>query len=106
MTDGHWATTSTEVPINEFSFIAVTYNADATTNDPIFYRNAAVVAITEAATPVGTRDSDTGEDLLIGNRSAGDKTWNDLIGEVWGYNRILTPTEIQRNYLATKWRYR
>jgi len=29
-----------------------------------------------------------------------------LIGEVMIYNRALTPQEIQRNYLATKWRYR
>ena len=28
------------------------------------------------------------------------------IGEVRIYNRALTPLEIQRNYLATKWRYR
>lgn len=28
-----------------------------------------------------------------------------LIGEVVVYNRALTPAEIQRNYLATKWRY-
>lgn len=27
------------------------------------------------------------------------------IGEVRIYNRVLTPLEIQRNYLATKWRY-
>ena len=31
---------------------------------------------------------------------------NALIGEVRIYNRTLTPLEIQRNYLATKWRYR
>ena len=29
-----------------------------------------------------------------------------LIGEVWIYSRVLTPLEIQHNYLATKWRYR
>jgi len=28
------------------------------------------------------------------------------IGEVWVYNRALTPQEIQRNYMATKWRYK
>lgn len=29
-----------------------------------------------------------------------------IIGEVRLYNRLLTSGEIQRNYLATKWRYR
>ena len=28
-----------------------------------------------------------------------------LMGEARAYNRALTPLEIQRNYLATKWRY-
>ena len=28
-----------------------------------------------------------------------------LIGDVRVYNRALTPLEIQRIYLATKWRY-
>jgi hypothetical protein len=32
--------------------------------------------------------------------------YHGLIGEVRIYNRALTPQEIQRNYLATKWRYR
>lgn len=27
-------------------------------------------------------------------------------GEIWIYNRALSPQEIQHNYLATKWRYR
>jgi len=36
----------------------------------------------------------------------GANYWNGIIGEVSLYNRALTPQEIQRNYLATKWRYR
>ena len=35
--------------------------------------------------------------------------WGDYkgnIGEIRIYNRVLTPQEIQQNYLATKWRYR
>jgi hypothetical protein len=31
--------------------------------------------------------------------------WNCKIGEVRVYNRALNPSEIQSNYLATKWRY-
>ena len=32
--------------------------------------------------------------------------WKGTVGEVAGRNRLSTPLEIQRIYLATKWRYR
>ena len=32
-------------------------------------------------------------------------TLNGMMGEVWIYQRGLSPMESQRNYLATKWRY-
>lgn len=32
--------------------------------------------------------------------------YNNMVGEVREYRRALLPQEIQRNYLATKWRYR
>ncbi len=43
----------------------------------------------------------------IGARAATSEMFFDgLIGEVWVYNRLLSLLEDQRNYLATKWRYR
>ena len=36
----------------------------------------------------------------------GSYFFNGLLGEVRIYSRALTVTEIQRNYLATKWRYK
>lgn len=47
-------------------------------------------------------------DVRIGRleRSGGDAFHTGYIGEVWVYNRPLTPQEIQHNYLATKYRYR
>ena len=46
-------------------------------------------------------------EVWIGNYDEGNDTrwFNGDIGEVRIYNRALTPQEIQRNYLATKWRY-
>ena len=46
--------------------------------------------------------------LTIGCRhesAAYDVFHKGLIGEVRIYRRALTPTEVQHNYLATKWRY-
>jgi hypothetical protein len=45
--------------------------------------------------------------LRIGNRSvATDRAFDGRIAEVRLYSRALTSQETQRNYLATKWRYR
>jgi len=42
----------------------------------------------------------------IGSNSAGTgRFYPGLIGEFLLYSRVLTPQEIQRHYLATKWRY-
>ena len=43
--------------------------------------------------------------LLVG-LYYGDRYHTDKIGEVLLYSRVLTTQEIQRIYLATKWRYR
>jgi len=38
-------------------------------------------------------------------QGSGEDNMNATIGEVAVYNRVLTPLEIQHNYLAAKWRY-
>ncbi len=44
-------------------------------------------------------------DIWIGGAASWPRWTTGIIGEVRVYNRALTPTEIQQNYLATKWRY-
>jgi hypothetical protein len=44
-------------------------------------------------------------DSFIGGWAPEAKWYQGLIGEVRIYNRALIVTEIQQNYLATKWRY-
>ncbi len=43
---------------------------------------------------------------FLGTIGKSSYSFHGLIGEVRVYNRVLTPLEIQHNYLATKWRYR
>lgn len=50
---------------------------------------------------------DTGSTAtLVGAVNMTALVFQGIIGEVRLYRRVLTPAEIQRNYLATKWRYR
>ncbi len=52
-----------------------------------------------------------GVNTVLDKCKIGENYWTSsgnfdgLIGEVGLYNRVLTPLEIQHNYLATKWRY-
>jgi len=88
------------ISLDAWQFAAVTRTAVGVAN---FYVNG------EAS---GTADQDSGTpaaattNLYIGCRSDDAVTFEGTIGEVFVHNRVLTPQEIQRNYLATKWRYR
>lgn len=66
--DGRWVTTNTVVKIGVWSLVLLTYNADSVDNDPTILVNGTSVALTEAQTPQGTRSSDAGQDLYIGDR--------------------------------------
>jgi len=52
----------------------------------------------------GNIDSTTYE-WSIGAMSTGERPCNMVCSEAYIYNRALTPQEIQRNYLGTKFRY-
>ncbi len=84
--DGTWTTTTRALPINTCIYVAVSYDSDATTNNPTFVINETEFTvssgITESVTPVGTRVSDIGTDLGIGNRTTVDRTTDGTIGLV------------------------
>ena len=99
--NGAWETTSTEVDINTWTHLVLTYDSSAIGNDPIFYVNGLVVALTESGTgPTGTRTTDAGSDLILGNQSGDNVTFDGTIDEVRLYTRILGQAEITTNYLA------
>ena len=67
--DGNWVTTAKDVTLSAWQHVKVTYNADATTNDPVIEINRVSKALTEESTPTGTRDTDKGSDVYIGMRN-------------------------------------
>ncbi len=66
----NWETTATEVTLNTWSKITVTYNSSATINNPIIYVNGVSVSLTESLVPSGTRSTDVGSNLVLGNWAA------------------------------------
>ena len=107
--NGYWTTDNTVITFGDFAFVALTYNIDATANNPIFYVNTTAYTVgdglTENVAPTGTRSSDAANTLYVGNDAGTTYTFEGIIGEVWFFSRAFTPLEIQHNYLATKWRY-
>jgi hypothetical protein len=61
---------------------------------------------TAVAAPAGHAPLITSDSFILARREPSSNTWgNILCGELRAYNRTLTYSEIQHNYLATRWRY-
>lgn len=99
---GKWITTTDPVALTPaFQHLAVTYNAGATTNDPIFYYNGVSQALSETNTPATAADDDTGGEPCIGILGDGSGTgtvgeYDGDIDEVFVYNggAVLDSTDI------------
>ena len=102
---GEWITTATEVTLNVWTQIIVTYNSTNLTTDPIIYVNGSAVSVTESQTPTGTRISDAGTDVTVGNDPTQVVTTDGTIGEALLYNRALSAGEVAHIYRLTKGRY-
>jgi len=103
-TDGIWAGAA-QATIGEWNHLVLTYDSDAVGNDPIMYVNGSSVTVTEASTPVGTREPDASNDLRVGNNSAGNRTFDGIIDEVRLYSDTLTAAEVADLYEQLDVRY-
>lgn len=83
---------------NLWTHIVATYDG----SNAVVYLNLTPLTESEGNHTINT----TSFGLFLGARYNNANPFNGTIGEVRVYRRALTPLEIQRNYLATKWRYR
>jgi len=84
--DGRWDT-AVDIPLNDWTKVDIVYDNGNVANDPIIYingqpRTIANGLLTESVTPIGTRVSDSANNLVIGNTGAQDRTFDGLIDEV------------------------
>lgn len=105
-TDGRWGTTLRDIGINEWYHIIVTYDNSNVANNPTMYVNGVKKIVgnglDEVTTPVGTRISDVGEDLYIGNSSGRTRSWDGGIDNFKMYDTELTATQVIAEYEALK----
>ena len=96
-TDGEWNSTSAVIPMDSWSHVAIVYDSDAVSNDPVMYVNGVSVGVAEDTTPVGTY-SDASSTLYIGNNDGGgggSRTWDGYIMDVKIYKNVaVTATNV------------
>ena len=96
-TNGAWDTTSTVVTIGTRHHIALVYDSDDVANNPNIYVDGVSVSLTESSTPVGTRTTDVGSDLFLGDRAADDQAFDGRIDEPRLWSDTRTNGEITAN---------
>jgi len=101
-------TSGGSISANKFYNCAVAVS----TSGNVLYLDGETPAITDTKGNSTTQkffaDIGTPDSFKIGiSEDSGGLEWDmaGTIGEVWVYNRALTPQEIQDIYLSTKWRY-
>ena len=95
--DGGWATTSREITLNQWNHIAISYDSDSDSNNPLIYVNGISVGVTENDTPSGSHSSDASDVFKIGG-DAGDFTYDGSISSLAVYNTAKSAEEIYAIY--------
>ncbi|PLX21402.1 hypothetical protein C0584_02715 [Candidatus Parcubacteria bacterium] len=105
--DGSWWS-DTEISLNQWHHIVLTYNDDSISNDPILYIDGQVATVSEVSTPNGIAVSDSARDLFVGNYST-SRTWDGYLDDVKIYDYIRTPAQIAWDYNkgapVAEWRF-
>lgn len=91
---GIWTTPTDSLEINTWYSVAVRYDADSSANDPEFAIDGVVVATTQVVGPSGTRVSDVGDRLQIGNNLAADRGFDGIISDLRIIGRALIDDEL------------
>lgn len=108
-TDGIWETTTRVVTLGTEYHVALVFDADSASNNPTFRvtpkggtTQTLTVGggVTETSTPTGSKLSDVGFDLLVGETAAGTRAFAGWIDEVRQWSDTRTAQEIADNFQA------
>jgi hypothetical protein len=105
-----WSTTDLNVftgngtlTLNNWHYVAVTYNStESAGTNPVLYIDGVSKSLTVTSS-VGTRVDDSGQKIRIGARGTGlDREFDGSIDEVRLYDKILSASEVLKNYNSGK----
>lgn len=104
---GWWQTTNYDIVVNTVYVVEIEYDNSSVANNPTITINGTSVAVTERATPSGTRTSDATRRMGIGGREDATtaRTMVGDLAEIAAYSTVPTADEKTslRSYLSTKW---
>jgi len=81
----------------EWQHLAITYDGDVA-GAPVVLRNGVSVALTRTGTASGAQGDDSAGALVIGNRAAGDRTFDGKIDEVTVSNVVRSANWVTMRY--------
>ena len=93
-----WFRRFTEIPLNEWIFVSVTWNSNTPTIAPKVYYNWVSQSISSQASQFLWTVNDAWFDFIVWNNSAGNRAFDWKTDEVWIWNRVLTSAEITELY--------
>jgi hypothetical protein len=91
---GQWYAPAGSTPTGAIQSVCITYDQSSVSNDPVIYLDGVSVAVTESLTPAGLPWAETTDPFVFGNRAALDRGWDGWIGEVFVWDRLLSPSEV------------
>jgi hypothetical protein len=99
--DREWLLQQNVIALDEWTHVAVVYNADTPGTPPVFYVNGVAYAATLSSSGSGAVSSDAGQNLHVGNHSAAPtRTFEGSIDEFRLWNATRSAAEIQAEYAA------
>ncbi len=102
-TDVVGATTAVELATGTWYHLTFTF--DAVTQLSTAYVNGVISGVA-VDTNIGSINANGANGIrLLAHNTTANFNVDGKIGEAWVYSRSLTPVEVQRAYMATKWRY-
>ena len=87
-----------DIVLGKWQHVVVTYNASTPGTPAVMYINGEKVDIHEASSGTGTRDSDDGFPLVIGNSGNGTRTFDGCITEFSFWDATLTQAQVTELY--------
>ena len=80
---------------NKWHHVAVTYDNSDLANDPSIYLDGKLLPLGTIIRPTGSRDSDVGDVLYVGNNPTGIRTLDGSVGMLRMFSDIRTAAEIR-----------
>ncbi|MBT4095807.1 MAG: hypothetical protein HOE85_17745 [Nitrospinaceae bacterium] len=98
---GFFQVSTTNVSINAWHHLLITYNTTTPTTKPLIYLDGVAQAVTIATSPTGTPLTGVGEMLYIGTGRDLARDFDGYISGIRLYTRALTAAEAAAHYAGT-----